>query len=364
MIQRIKSDIHLTELLKGSAINIIFKVLSVAAQYLLILVIARYYEASGVGIFSIVWTVLQVVTVFSKLGFDTAIVKLIATYFSTGKEHLIPKLYRRIAFLIVVAAVFYSGLLALNSVWLSNMYFESMGNSKYILIICLAVLPLSLQYVNADAFKALKQFTLYSAFQNGSIFFLSLIFIVLIHQFYPGIDAVVYGLVSAVFVLFISSSFIIRKVFSKLIKNYSEIVSELKFKIGGSKSLLKMSLPMMLSNSLFLILNWTDTLMLGAFVSDSQVGIYTTALKVAALNAIVLVGVNSIAMPKYAELNACSSKDSLRKFIKNTTLLIIMLSIPVLLVIFIFPETLLGMFGAEFKAGVTALLDIVGRTNI
>lgn len=112
-----------------------------------------------------------------------------------------------------------------------------------------------------------------------------------------------------------------------------------------NRELFKITFPMLFSNSLFLLMNWTDTIMLSAFLPESLVGIYVTALKIAALNSVVLVAVNSIAMPKFAELFEQRGTGKFRKFVKQSTLLMFTASLPVLIIIFIFPEWLLSIFG-------------------
>ncbi len=145
--------------------------------------------------------------------------------------------------------------------------------------------------------------------------------------------------------MFLSFIFVNRNINFSISQNTEEI---------SYKNILKTTIPMLLTNSLFLIMNWTDTLMLTAFKTEADVGIYNTALKIGALITVVYVGINTIAMPKFAEL-----KDNMlkfKKFAKQTTFLIILTSLPILLTILIFPEFLLNIFGSEFLAGENALI--------
>ena len=137
-------------------------------------------------------------------------------------------------------------------------------------------------------------------------------------------------------------------------------------KTGTNKSainyntLLLVSIPMLLTNSLYLILNWTDVLMIGYFKSEDFVGIYNISVKIAALNVIGLSSVNAIAAPKFAELYAKKYFCNLRKIVKQTTLIGTIISTPVFLIILIFPQFLLKMFGAGFLDGRIPLLILAG----
>jgi O-antigen/teichoic acid export membrane protein len=122
------------------------------------------------------------------------------------------------------------------------------------------------------------------------------------------------------------------------------------------KSILNITLPMMLTNSLFLIMSWMDILMLSAFKTQSDVGIYNTALKIAACISITLVAISSIAAPKIAELYGRNDTKGFRRFVKQTSFLNFSISLPIFLFIILFPGFLLGIFGQEFTAGTSTLI--------
>ena len=355
MFKRILSDIHVNELLKGSAIALIFKIFGILIQYFFFWVLAKYFNAQGVGVFSILWTIMVVLTVFSKLGFDTAIVKIIATYITTGKNNLIPGTYKKVFCLVIVAALLLIVLISSGSGYISMLFFDNRSFVNNILIISAAVLPLTLMNINAEVFKSFKKITLFSVFQNGSIYALASVFVIAGYFIYQDEKLMVVSVLISVLILYIISQLLIKKQLLSPFKNVFKNDTSLN-NTDDTHGMFKMALPMLLSNSLFLVLSWTDTLMLGAFEDEANVGIYNIALKIAALNTIILVGVNSIAMPKYAELFAKKEISGLRTFVKQTTLLIFSLSFPILLVIVLFPGFLLGLFGNEFTAGINTLL--------
>ena len=80
------------------------------------------------------------------------------------------------------------------------------------------------------------------------------------------------------------------------------------------------------------------------------------ASKIAAVNTLVLVAVNSIAMPKFAEIFERNDKSLFRNFIKQSTLLVFIFSFPVLILIMLFPSEILQVFGTEFAEGKNTLL--------
>lgn len=346
---RFSLSFDLKELLKGSSIALFFKVLGAVVGYFFFWVLAKLFGAEGIGLFSTLWTFLMVGVVISKFGFDTSIVKFIASFMAGKNDHLVKKIYRKcllwvigFGLVITIIAVFFAK-------ELSIIFFETPKDHHFFILTALCIVPLSLLNYNSEALKGLKKITLFSIFQNASIYLLALFIILLFYySSCQTSNIIVYALLISIVIIMFFSFMATNRNIPKISSNRS-----LKYK---NKHILSITLPMLLSNSLFLIMNWTDTLMLSAFRGEDEVGIYNTSLKIAALNSIILVAINSIAMPKFAELYIRNEKQAFKNFVKQSTLLMFLVSFPVLLVIFLFPKFLLGIFGDEFTIGITALL--------
>lgn len=347
-IYKVRNDFHFKELLKGSVIALIFRILSIFSGYLLFFILTRLYGAEGVGFYSFAWTLLMVSVVFSKLGFDSSIVKFIAMFASSDEEQYISGVYIKSLKLIFVSSIIVTAILMCFSDKISLLFFQSLKYQSHIFYLSFAVIPLTILNINAESQKALKKITIFSMLQNGSINFLLTIVVLLfvfVH-FTNNYYSIVFGLIITIlFLMFVSFVFVNKNI------NFS--INPTKAEMSY-KNLLKTTIPMLLTNSLFLIMTWTDTLMLTAFKTEADVGIYNTALKIGALISVIHVGINTIAMPKFAELNDNMLK--FKKFAKQSTFLIIITSLPILLIILIFPEFLLNIFGNEFIVGKNALI--------
>jgi O-antigen/teichoic acid export membrane protein len=116
------------------------------------------------------------------------------------------------------------------------------------------------------------------------------------------------------------------------------------------------SLPMMLTGSVFFLLNWTDNLLLGIFRTEAEVGIYDSAFKIASASAIVLMGLNSIQAPSFSELFAKNKIRELNRQVQQGTRIIFLITLPFTILLFVFGEEILGLFGDEFRSAKTALL--------
>jgi len=74
------------------------------------------------------------------------------------------------------------------------------------------------------------------------------------------------------------------------------------------------------------------------------------------LTSIVLVAVNSILSPKISQMFASNDHDALKNTIQKSTKIIFIASSPVLVTYYLFPDYIMGLFGAEFEVGALALV--------
>jgi O-antigen/teichoic acid export membrane protein len=112
-----------------------------------------------------------------------------------------------------------------------------------------------------------------------------------------------------------------------------------------------MALPLFLASSTRLILDWTDTLMLGMFRTEDEVGIYNTALKIAMLTGLPLLAINSIAAPKFSALYHKGEFTEFKRYVQLATQLNFFATIPILILLTVLPNFVLGLFGEEFITG-------------
>jgi O-antigen/teichoic acid export membrane protein len=102
-------------------------------------------------------------------------------------------------------------------------------------------------------------------------------------------------------------------------------------------------------------MNWIDIFMLGKFRTESDIGIYNVASKIADLTTITLIAINSIAAPKFAEFYGKRDMKRLGRIARQSTKLIFWTSFPILCFLFFAPSLMLGIFGKDFQSGSTAL---------
>lgn len=98
-------------------------------------------------------------------------------------------------------------------------------------------------------------------------------------------------------------------------------------------------------------IQWFGTLTLGRWATAEDVGIFEAARRTAFLTSFVLIAVNSIAAPKFAELKALGQMHELEKVARQATLLMTLFAAPFCLFLVLAPEWIMGLFGPKYLAG-------------
>jgi O-antigen/teichoic acid export membrane protein len=103
-------------------------------------------------------------------------------------------------------------------------------------------------------------------------------------------------------------------------------------------------------------LGFSETLLLGLFRTADEVGYYAASLRLVLLVNFLLVAFNGVLAPKFAVLQRQGAIRELIALARRATLVMLALSCPIFLMLFLFPSTLLAWFGEEFTAASLALV--------
>ena len=341
-------DIHLKELLSGTTVALFLRIIGIIFGYIFTLLITRKFGADTMGIFALCTTVLSIASILGRLGTDTALLRFVAEYSAQDRKDLVKEVYGKALKIAIPFSISLTIILFFSSPYISKYIFHKEHLSNYFQITSLAVLPLVLTFLNSQSLRAIKRIREYAFFQNISQFLFGSIFLFLLLTFSIKNSLPVIAYVLAIFTGAIFCHILWKKQ-SRL--DSSNVSNEM-----STRNILHVSLPMLLSGSMLMITHWTNTLMLGMFRTEAEVGIFNVAAKISTSISFTLIAVTTIAAPKFAEFYGKKDYIGLEKFIQQSTKLIFWTSLPILLVIAFFPSFILGIFGDEFKTGVFALL--------
>ena len=337
LLTKLQLDFNLRELLRGSAIVFLFKFLGLFSGYVLSYIITKHYGEETLGIYSLSFTLLSFVVVLSRMGLDEAMVKVISDLFYMNKQGQAKDAYLKSAFLILLVSALFS-VLVFQSADVIAIWFDNESLTKAFKIISYTIVPYALIKVNADTLRGMKKMKAFSYLQVGSLFLLMSVVLLLGIQFLnETVYLPIYSLLIAAIVVCLWSFVLLKR----------------NFKVNNTgtekmKRLMKISLPMMLTSSMFLVLSWTDNIFLGRFLSEDQVGIYFIAFKLGLIISLSLFAVNSIAAPKFSELSTANDQVLLKRLAMQSANLNLGSSLPVFIILIFTTEWLLSLYGNSF----------------
>jgi O-antigen/teichoic acid export membrane protein len=124
------------------------------------------------------------------------------------------------------------------------------------------------------------------------------------------------------------------------------------------REIVTFAFPLWLAGALRKFRHNIETLLLGTLTAVASVGIYTIASKVGLVGHAVYRAIIVSVKPNLAELHGAGDRDGLERLYRTATRWALISNIPFFLVMTIFAHPLLGIFGASFAAGSTALAII------
>jgi O-antigen/teichoic acid export membrane protein len=353
------NDKDFLELFNKGVLAFLFRIGGQIMGFLLTFVIAYFFGANGLGDYVLAIVVLKIFTLISKLGLDTASIKYIASYAAEQKDKSIALFRSRSIVLILVMSIISSLIMYFGSDYIALFI---TANPFHIRITSFFILPMAIFIFHYQNMRGLKQIGGYSFFFWMSQALFSLIAILILTVFSRDPNIPLYSYLISLVTVSILSVF----VFTYFFRKHFKITNESDNNSESFKSILSVSLPLMLAQAVHFIMSWTDKLMLGILDSpdvvaglstnSAQIGVYHTAFKLSMFATIGLMAVKSIASPKFAELYKKNDIKALQKVTHQSTKLIFWTTLPLVVVFMFFSDFLMGLFGEEFKVGVFAFI--------
>lgn len=341
-----EENLHLKEIFKKGASSFAIRIFGILSSSIFAFFVAKYLGAASLGIYSICMAILTFASILGLVGLDTASIRFNAEYASQAKYQNIYNLGKFSLRIISVTSFLISIMLFLFADHIADFFqIENLGTS--IRWISFAVLPFSMTLFNARALRGLKEISKSIFLENAAFPTFNLIVITaLFFLLKDSADLVVISLVITIYIVTMLSF----RWFIGIVKKYN---TDQRAEINN-KEIFRVSFPLMLASSIMFIKGWIDILMLGYFLTEADVGVYNIALKLAMLASLPLMAVNSIAAPKFAEMN--KQKGELQNIVQITTFIIFLCSLPILIILISIPETILGFIGEEYLQATTVLI--------
>jgi len=351
MIRKIKNKINkkfkdqdFSEIFKKSASGFFISILGRNFGFLQQLVITNYYGAAAFGVFRVCFSILSLVGIFGRFGVDMAISRFVAQYRKQDKMDLVNEIFQiglKLVFPIGIALTIGVYFLA---PWISDRFYSDANGevsdfTPYIRIFSVGIIFFVLSGVIEEGIRGLKKIKEYTWINNVSTQAFSIVVLLVALLFTTNIYVV-----NISYVLGLLFTFILGVYYWLKFVPYKKVEKRQL----STRELLNVSLPMLSAKYLTTLYTWLGTLILAAYVAPDEVGVFNAAARMSAFATMPLIAVNNISGPRFAEAFGENNEKSMRKTVRLATRLIFWTALPIMLLFYISPNFIMGLYGKEF----------------
>ena len=338
MIQRILQflkDPTAAQLAKGSSVVLMFKIIGALGGYVLLWSLGKAGGEKAVGVYEVAFTLILIASTIGRWGLDTVLVK------ELGKTELgnAPSrgLYGQIFLRVFAISAALSAIIFFSAEGLTGLFFNQ-TDVGVLRTASLTVLPFTLMLLNAEAYRGLHKPVLFSINQHGTIYLILAALLWWIPSSSTGLMTCDSAQFALLLLLGISSLFAL---FSTIhVISLSERKPWRSQKLTGN--LMKVATPMLVSSALFLVMSWSDTLMLSYFLEEDEVGVYRIVFKIATLITFAQFALNTVVAPMISGLHSGGSNMSF--LAQRIATLNLVTSAPIFIGIVVLGPYLIGFF--------------------
>lgn len=313
-------------------------------QFVFDLLLTHRFGAHGSGVFYLCFSVVMALALLGRLGLDRAVVRFIPPLLRSdaGASAGVTKAAVELSLCMTIPLAVVLFLLA---PVVANNIFNSSELTTYFRIFAFAIPPFALNYVYSGTLRSLKRTQAALSIERLTMYALGIVGALSLGSVF-GLKGTVAGFVTAIFVSTALALWYVRRWHPpyQIIPRFSK------------RKLLVVSGPLLFVAFSSQMSGQASVLLLGAFGTSAQVGIFNIALKVSMLMNLILAAITAIAGTKISELYASGNKKELDAMIRKISALGALCGIPVFIAIALMPKFLLHLFGGAFGAGAGALI--------
>lgn len=326
---------------------------SLITSLLISLIITNMLGATAYGIFSYGFSWVNLLAVFSCMGFEQLALKELPAYRVQGKDALMRGYFLYATRRILFISILVSATLFLLSYLLNQPGDDMMRKGLWLAIPALpAIAMINLRFAWLRSFqhnslsqlpdKILRPLLLLLMLGAGYFFFRQVMsaWIVIVMS------------VASILVAFFAGN---RMVQQRVLHTVAQVVPSF-----DKVSWRNLAFSLFMVNGIYFYLTQVQLLILGSFSTAAETGIYAIAARLSDLEGYMLFAMNVVLAPLISKLYAEGKKAELQSVLTRSLWFGLLFSLPVIFCFLFFPGFFLRLFGAEFGEGsfVLVLLTI------
>lgn len=341
-------DTGLEVLAKGAGTTFIGKAIGSGLGFATQLLLARLLGSRLFGLYALGYALYDFAELFASLGLTSGAVRFASIHFGSG-DH--PRLKGVLQAAVSVPFVAGSILALLLFVFADRIAVDWFAKPDLALVLKLFAIGLPFGVTLRVAAMATTGFHTTRYFVVSQELILRIADISLIALLVglgaglPG-SVIARGLASLIAV--VAALHFLRLLYSRLAGGRVKALREVR-------KLLTFSMPLVFAEFAWLVLLWTDILMVGAFRPSPELGAYRAASNAATILLLVLGSIGTIFAPLIADLHARGDSNRLRTTFRTATRWSFAITLPCFLALVVLNEQFLLLFGRDFTIATAAL---------
>jgi O-antigen/teichoic acid export membrane protein len=337
----------------GVALVFTVNIIAAGLGYLARIILARNLTVSEYGLFYSLFTFVNFLAVFNMFGMGDGLVKYIPFYKAKGDDVGIRNSLL-VAFSIALALALLSGLfMIIFAKPLANSFFKD--PKAYLLLILFIPIMLfnNIRGLIRSAYQAFQNMLAFSLIYLAENLFI-LLSLLIAFSFSTGILAATWAHITLyVLMLLFLIPFFLKKTFNPF-KTKGNVT------VGDYHRMMRFGLPVMLAGMGGVIMLYIDTLMLTAFRSLEEVGIYNAIVPTVMVILFFGKSISAVVQPMISEAHAKAEHEIIRKGLFKLEKITLALLIPgCILAVFLSRFILNLLFGPAYTSGTLAMQILI-----
>lgn len=332
------------ELLLQTALSFSVRVLAALAGFIVSVVIGRYLGVEGSGYYFLAFSIVMFLSAISRVGLDDTVVRFAGSAAPQGEWGIVRRVIEKSLIVAFVISAMVSCSVYLLATPISLYLFDKPELAGVLKSIAPGIIGLSLFILIAMALQGVRR-VIASVFTVNIIVNLLLVASIVLFGISVSEDvAAAYSVASGLAVLIGAYLF-----FSKLGVGDGSI---------SWGELFQSCLPLWIVVIMQQTVQWSGQFIAGVWVEPEQIAQLAVAQRTAMLVTFILMAVNLVVAPRFADLYKQGKHKELESLALVSVKLMVLFALPIVLMMLVFSEFLMGLFGDGFQGG-SHLLQIL-----
>jgi len=335
-----KLDSNLKKAAKGTGILLIGSVIGTILGLVGTILVARFYSVGEYGLFGLGTFVVSFFLNISTLGIFEGCPRFISYYRGEKDEGKIKSIIKSSLLIVGLSSTIFAILLFFLSDFIANQIFGIEELSNVIRIVVIGLPFWAITNLIISIFRGYESVKEKIYFSNFSLSLIKVPLFAGVIVLSLSFDYIIIAYVLSIVITFFIATFY-------LIKRLPRSIKKTKDTSLQTRTLLNFSWPLIFSGLGWFLISGADKLMLGILSTEIEVGLYNAALPLAGYTKIFLATSIFIFQPIASRLLAENKMDEIKRNYQIITKWLFTLTFPFIMVLVLFPETVISIFFGE-----------------